>query len=210
MKCRYVKTSAQIWAVIEIAAGRLVKLVRLEIPDINITLKTSMAVSACLIFLAAGIKAQVPQSKSYSYPSDGFQASFPSEPTLNKRNVDTQKGSFELRSYVSSDSSFAYYVGVCDYGNAGAGLDPDTVLEHSKDGALENTNSQLIKEEKIKLGDVPGLAYESETNEMYFTARIYIVGTTLYQVLVVYPIGNAPPDAESFLESFGLITRSEQ
>lgn len=178
--------------------------------NLRMTLKSRIVVSVWLVFLAAGVKGQVSQSKSYSYPSDGFQASFPAEPTLSKRNVDTQKGSFELRSYTCSDSSWAYLVGVCEYGSAISDQDSYTTLENAKNGALANTNSHLVKEQKIKLSVVAGIAYESEGDEAHFTARIYLAGTTLYQVLVVYPIGNAPPDAESFLESFGLIMRSEQ
>ena len=174
------------------------------------TLKSRIVVSVSFIFLAAGLKAQVPQSKSYSYPSDGFQITFPTEPTLNKKNVDTEKGPFELRSYVCSISTAAYFVGVCDYGNSIAGQDPNTTLEGAKNGAMANSKSHLVKEQKIKLSVVPGIAFESESDEAHFTARIYIAGTTLYQVLVVYPIGNAPSDVASFLDSFGLITRSEQ
>ena len=174
------------------------------------TLKSRIAVSICFIFLATGLKAQVPQSKTYSYPSDGFQVTFRAEPTQTKKNVDTQKGSFELRIYWCGDSSVSYLVGVNDYGNAIAGQDPFTTLEGAKNGAMANTNSHLVKEQKIKLSVVPGIAFESENDQTHFTERIYLAGTTLYQVVVVYPIGNAPSDAESFLESFGLITRSSQ
>jgi hypothetical protein len=168
-----------------------------------------IVVSVCFIFLATVLKAQVSQSKLYNYPSDGFQITFPAEPTIKKSNVDTQQGPFELRSYACSLNLVAYYVGVCDYGKTIADQDPDTVLEGSKNGALANTKSHLIKEQKIKLSVVPGLAFDAESDATHFAARIYLAGTTLYQVLVAYPIGNAPADVASFLDFFGLITRSE-
>jgi hypothetical protein len=195
---------------IEIVADHPLRLAHLEFQEVRMKLKSHILMFIYFIFFATVLKAQAPQSKSYSYPSDGFQITFPAEPTLSKSNVETQAGPFELRSYVSAISSTAYYVGVCDYGKDAAGKDPDDMLQGAKDGAMANTNSHLIKEEKIKLSIVHGLAFECENDKAYFTARVYMAGSMLYQVVVIYPIGIAPPDATSFLDSFGLITRSEQ
>lgn len=178
--------------------------------NLNMSFKSRIAVSVCLIFFASGLKAQVPQSKLYSYPSDGFEITFPVEPTLSKSNVDTQQGPIELRTYGCSDSSAYYAVDVSDYGKATADEDPDTVLQNAKNGAVANTHTRLINEQKIKLSVVPGLAFDCESDTFHLTAHLYLAGTTLYQVIVVYPIGDAPPDAASFLDSFGLIMRSEQ
>jgi hypothetical protein len=163
----------------------------------------------CFTFLAAGLKAQTPQSMLYSNASEGFEITFPAEPELSKKNVDTDSGPFELRAYICSVSSIAYMVGVTDYGNA-VNKDPNTMLQDSKNGALKNSNAHLITEQRIKLSIVSGLAFEAENNDVHFSARTFIAGTTLYQVIVVYPIGNPPADAASFLDSFGLIVRSEE
>jgi hypothetical protein len=111
---------------------------------------------------------------------------------------------------MCADSSASYYVGVCDYGQAAAGQDPDAMLQGAKNGAMTNTNSHLIREQKINLSVVPGIAFDAENDKAHFSAHVYIAGTTLYQVLVVYPIGNAPQNVAGFLDSFGLISRSGQ
>jgi hypothetical protein len=151
--------------------------------------------------------AAAPDWKAYSYPSDGFIASFPSEPQLQKRDVSTAKGSFELRSYIAEIEPVAIFVGVCDYGAAAAGEAPDTMLQGAKDGALKNSSSHLTREKQITLGIYKGLEFEAESDSAHFYARIYVVGDTLYQTLVVYPIDKPYTDTVRFLDSFQLIAR---
>ena len=163
--------------------------------------------------------AQVPDWKSYSFSTDGFSAVFPSEPVLQKKDVPTDAGSFQLRSYIAEVGQVALFVGVCDYGAATEGKDPEDMLQGAKDGALKNSNSHLISERKIALGVYHGVAFESESNVAtdaagkqpdnlaHFSARIYIVGSTLYQTLVVSPKDAPFPDGARFLDSFQLITR---
>jgi hypothetical protein len=42
---------------------------------------------------------------------------------------------------------------------------------------------------------------------MHFSARIYLVGTTLYQTLTAAPLGKPFASATRFLDSFQLIAR---
>jgi len=165
--------------------------------------------AALLCFATLGLSAQTqqPQWKTYSYGGDGFSASFPSEPGLQKKNVDTKAGPFELRSYVVMEDTAALFVGVCDYGDNGADTDADTRLQGAKNGALESSKSHLVSEEKITLGIYRGLKFESESDNAHFSARIYMVGTTLYQTLVVAPLGSKYADETRFLDSFQLIPR---
>jgi len=148
-----------------------------------------------------------PDWKTYSYAPDGFSASFPFAPEVQKRNIPTDAGSFELRSYIGTDGDVAMFVGVCDYGSQTAGKDPNLLLQGAKDGALENSKSHLVSEKSITLGIYPGLTFEAESDSAHFSARIYIVGSTLYQTLVVYPLGKPYADATRFLDSFQLIAR---
>jgi hypothetical protein len=151
--------------------------------------------------------ALTPAWKSYSYPADGFSASFPSEPELQKRDVPTDAGTFELRSYIGTDGAVAMFIGVCDYGAQAAGKDPDTLLQGAKNGALTNSKSHLLSEKKMTLGIYHGLTFEAESDTAHFSARVYMVGTTLYQTLVVYPLGKPYADTTRFLDSFQLIAR---
>jgi hypothetical protein len=121
--------------------------------------------------------------------------------------VPTQSGSFELHSYIAQDGPYALFVGVCDYGAQTNGKDPDTLLQGAKQGALANSGSHLVSENRVMLGIYHGLQFEAESDAAHFSARIYMVGDTLYQSLVVSPIGKIYPDTTRFLDSFQLIPR---
>ncbi|MGB7546829.1 MAG: hypothetical protein WBM14_03695 [Terracidiphilus sp.] len=171
---------------------------------------------ALLLFVAAlGAQTPGPQTpaapewKTYTYPADGFSVSSPSAPEAQKRNVPTDAGSFELRSYVVEVGQTALFVGVCDYGSAVANRDPDTVLQGAKNGAVSNVSGHLVSEKKVTLGVYPGLEFEADNDTMHFSARIYLVGTTLYQTLIASPLANHYPDTTRFLDSFQLIARAQ-
>ena len=82
------------------------------------TLHKRITLALVLLSFAAALGAQTPQWKTYSYPADGFRAAFPAEPQFSKRDVPTDKGSFELRAYLVEEGQAAVFVGVCDYGAA--------------------------------------------------------------------------------------------
>ncbi len=149
-----------------------------------------------------------PEWKTYRYPADGFSASYPSAPEVQKRDVPTDAGSFELRSYIVEASDSAMFVGICDYGAAVAGKDLDEELEGAKSRALTNSKIHLVSENKITFGVYHGLEFESESDSAHLNARIHIVGTTLNQTLVVSPIGKPYPGIKRFLDSFQLIPRT--
>ena len=145
--------------------------------------------------------------KTYTNPSDGFSVSFPADPQIQKQNVPTDAGGFELRTYLATPGSAALYVGVCKYGSAVAGRDPEAVLNGAKNGALNNAKAHIITEAKIALGVHSGLEFEAESDNMHFSARIYLVGTTLYQVLTAAPLTDRYAGSTRFLDSFQLIPR---
>ena len=153
--------------------------------------------------------APTPNWQTYSYAADGFSASFPFAPTTDKKNVPTNAGSFELRSYLAADGNSAVFVGVCDYGTAIQGKNPNDVLNGAQSGALTNAKGHLISSSKITLGVYPGLSFEVENDSMHFSARIYLVGSTLYQTLVAAPLSQPYPDVQRFLDSFQLIARTQ-
>ena len=162
---------------------------------------------ACLCFVAA-VGGQTADWKSYSYPTEGFQASYPSMPALEKKAVDTQAGTFELRSYVVEAGDVALFIGICDFGKKAPETDPDAMLQGAKNGVLLNSNSHLTREQKITFGTYHGLAFEAESESTHVSARFYMAGTTLYQTLVVYPLSKPYDQTAKFLDSFQLITRT--
>jgi hypothetical protein len=191
---------------------------------IHSNIAARLTVCVALLSFAAALNAQAPAAsgtqvataptpqppiwKSYSYPVDGFTASYPAAPDLQKKSVPTEAGTFELRSYIGTDGDVAMFVGICDYGSKTNGQDPDVLLQGAKNGALQNSNSHLLSETKTTLGIYRGLTFEAESDQAHFSARIYMVGSTLYQTLVVAPLGKPYADTARFLDSFQLIPRT--
>jgi hypothetical protein len=188
-----------------------------EMPMTNRMRKTiesrTIACVAILCF-AAALNSQPPDAKqesdwkSFSYPSDGFQASTPVEPQLGLKDVSTDAGSFQLHSYIVQTAPVSMFIGVCDYGSSTEGRDPGTVLQGAEKAALSSSNSHLLREKKITLGVHPGIEFESESDAAHFTARIYLVATTLYETLVVAPLDKPYPETARFLNSFQLISKT--
>jgi hypothetical protein len=171
------------------------------------TLPKRITLAVVLLAFAAALGAQAQGWQAYSYPADGFSATFPAEPQMQKKDVPTEKGSFELRAYLAQDGQAAVFVGVCDYGSAISDRTPDQVLDGAQQGAIDNVSAHLLRGKKITLGVYPGREFEAENDSMHFYARIYLVGTTLYQTLVASPLGTPYASATTFLDSFQLIPR---
>lgn len=150
---------------------------------------------------------QTQEWKTYSYPEDGFSASYPSQPDIQKKDVPTSAGTFELRAYLAVQGEAALFVGVCDYGSAVATKAPNDVLDGAQEGAISNVSAHLISGRKITLGTYPGREFEAENDSMHFSARIYLVGTTLYQTLTAAPLAKPFAGVTRFLDSFQLIAR---
>jgi hypothetical protein len=167
-------------------------------------------VGAILLFLAVIAPAQTDPWKQYSFSDDGFAATYPVPPDLQKKSVQTSAGEFELRSYSAQSGDTALIAAVCDYGNAVAGKTSDQMLLGAKNSTLSNSASRLVSEKKITLGTNPGLQFEAENSAAYFTVRIYFVGTTLYQILTVSPINKPFHETARFLDSFQLVSRTKQ
>ena len=82
-------------------------------------MRTKWALVSFVVLAAAIALAQT--MTQFQYPSDGFRASYPSEPQLQKRDIPTDAGTFELRSYPVESGQTALFIGVCDYGSQVAG-----------------------------------------------------------------------------------------
>lgn len=159
-------------------------------------------------FLSAQ-SAPAPDWKTFTYPADGFRASFPAAPSENRQSVDTDSGPVQLRTYLLELDQAALFIAVADYGPKTAGSDTDDLLEGAKDGALQTSGAHLTSETKITLGTNPGLQFEAATDSAHFYARIYLVGSTLYQTLVIVPNGMQYSGTNRFLDSFQLVAHTQ-
>jgi hypothetical protein len=148
--------------------------------------------------------------KPYSYAADGFSASFPSQPAAEKRSVPTDAGALEIRTYTVEDGTTALISAVCDYGAAASGKDPDTLLDSAQAGAVSNIKGHLVSQKKITLGANHGVAFEAENDSAHLSARAYLVGTKLYQMIVALPLNSNYADTTRFLDSFQLLPPTAQ
>lgn len=156
---------------------------------------------------AAAPAAQAPEWKTYTYPEDGFSASLPLEPTMQKKDVPTEKGSFEMHVYMVQEADSALVVVACDYGNAIVGRDADSILHGAQEGAISNVGGHLVREKKITLGAYQGIEFEAENDSTHFTARVFMAGSTLYQTMIASPLDKPYAGTARFLDSFQLIAR---
>jgi hypothetical protein len=154
---------------------------------------------------AAGSAPQSPDWKPYPYPADGFSAAFPSLPVAEKQSMTTGAGTFELRTYVAKDSSVTLIAAVCNYGETAAGKDPDVLLDDAQKGAVNNLKAHLIGEKRITLGSDRGIEFEADSDSAHVSARVYLAGATLYQLIVATPLKAEYPDTARFLDSFQLL-----
>jgi hypothetical protein len=145
--------------------------------------------------------------KPYPYPADGFSASFPSQPKLEKQNVPTAAGTVEYHSYTADDVSTTLIAGVTDFGPALAGEDPEVILQGAKSGAVTNSKGRLVSEKPITLGANHGIAFEIESDSARVSARVYLVGTSIYEVIVASPLQSKYAETTRFLDSLQLIDR---
>jgi hypothetical protein len=165
------------------------------------------AATAVLVCFAVALFAQTPKWKSYSYPADGFRASFPTAPQLESKSQPAGAGPIELHSYCAQLSTGNLCVAVIVHGAQATGLDPDSLLERVKQGVLAGDKTKKLSETPIALDERKGVALETENETIHTSTRIYLVGDTVYQTLVTSPVAGKYADTARFLDSFRLIPR---
>jgi hypothetical protein len=165
------------------------------------------AATAALVCFVAALAAQTPKWKSYSYPADGFRASFPAAPQLDIKSQPAGAGPIELHSYCAHLSAGDLCVAVFAHGAQATGLDPDALLERVKQGVLAGDKTKKLSETPIALDERKGVALETENDTIYTSTRIYLVGDVIYQTIVTSPVAAKYADTAQFLDSFRLIPR---
>jgi hypothetical protein len=169
--------------------------------------KPCARIAICTALLCLPVAAQSPQLKEYSYPADGFAVSFPSMPLVQTKTVPAETGSIELHEYSEQIDGASLLVTVSNYGASMGGKDVDTQLKGAKNGALKNADARLKSEKPLTLDGNHGLEFEADGNATHFTVRMYMVGTSLYQLLVAAPVEKPYEATSGFLDSFKLIPK---
>ena len=100
----------------------------------SVKMMTGLLGLLLVLALSERTQAQTENWQTYDYPSEGLSFASPAVPVKNAQNVPTEAGNFELRSYMTEIGNTALFVGICDYGSAAAGRDPNDVLQGAKTG----------------------------------------------------------------------------
>jgi hypothetical protein len=138
----------------------------------------------------------------YTYPDDGFSASFPGKPVIAKRLSKTSQsfnGTVPERIYSVNEGGVIYSISVMDFTKADA--DPDIAVGEVA-SALTGLG-RLAFDESIYTDSMHGreIVVIGDDGTSY-TDGIFFVRRFLYQMKVVYPVVNTDPAGSSGISIF--------
>jgi hypothetical protein len=161
-----------------------------------------LVLAGALLLSGCGSK----EFKEFKSADGGFKVLMPGTP---KEKTQATPGG-ELKMYLVEERNGAYMAGFANTPIPPNESEAQTQnrLDGARDGAVRNINGTLVKDTKIKLaGKEPGREIEANLpqNKGIIRARFYIVGSRMYQVMVVGTKSFAgSADATKFLDSFAL------
>ncbi len=144
------------------------------------------------------------------YRSDegGFTVLLPAEPKVQTQLTDTAAGTVQLTMALTEMENYATGVSFNEIPSE-ASANPETLLAGGRKGAAENLKGTVVSDKPIKLGPYPGTEFVVETsNNLIYTARVYVVDDRLYQILFLAPKDQIDQfDVHGFFDSFTLLEK---
>lgn len=171
---------------------------------LGLVLATAVGLAAAPV--PAPAPAEVITSKDWK-----FQVRFPSKPEEKSQEHEGLK--IKLTIFSTTEKNGAYMVGVCDLPIPEKESDEmiETRLDGARDGAVGNIGAELTSSTPIQFNKkYPGREFTAKLPpppkgppEGIVKARIYLVGTRLYQTMVIGTTGFVTArTADAFLDSF--------
>ena len=158
--------------------------------------------------------------REYASPQGRFAVLVPGDMTLNTQQLPTPDGKGVTLHIHSLGTSAEYGVIHADYPFEVSGAEMRRrLLDDGARGAVESVGAQLLEAKEISLGEHPGRALKELMRDgRVMHARMYLVGSRLYQVAVTLPkLDAADPatafaeeTAAKFLDSFRLLDAAAQ
>jgi hypothetical protein len=171
--------------------------------------------SSLLAFSILQLAVAAPAVKEFTSKEGGFSVMTPVAMEEASQDVDTQIGKIRIVMYGGELDGAAFQVGFNDYPKGFVTPDNTTqLLDGAREGMVNNIGGTLVSEQKVFLKGYAGreivatVVLDETTGEAIVKARIYMVGSRLYQIVVVSPAGEGAVSAESidaFLKSFKLL-----
>ncbi len=160
-------------------------------------------ISIMLIFTGCGET----QLTEFKCEAGNFTALMPGTPKHDTREIKTQVGMVKLNLYSSGSGNEIFMASYSDYPEKFAKMAvPDVVLQGSKEGAAKNVNGNIVSEEKITFGKIPGYQFDIEVpKKANMRCKIFLDRVRLYQFMIVAPVdgGYTKPQLK-FLDSIKL------
>jgi hypothetical protein len=161
---------------------------------------------AAFLVLASGSLARPADPERFESKDWKFSAQFPDKP----KEVDQSAVGVKFKMFMTESKNGAAMIGVADV-PIPANETADMIqarLDGARDGAIKNVGGQLLSSKAITLGKkkYPGREFSAKATkpvEGLLRARIYLVGTRLYQVVVMGTKEYATSkETDAFLDSF--------
>lgn len=166
----------------------------------EVTMSRLSAGLALAVVLASPPAATQAGWKEYEYPRDGFAARYPGEPIVAEHVYDSRLGSSVTeRIYAYDSGGVVYAVAIADFGRARP--DRDEAIDEAADrlmamGRLTHDVSARLNwnyGRELRVEDADGTSY---------TDAIFLIGSKLLQLKVIYPAHNSDPSGSAGIHYF--------
>jgi len=140
-----------------------------------------------------------------------FSVISPGRMVESQQAVQTAVGEITMYLFMYETSTSARLVGYADYDKElVTRVDPEELLNGTRDGAVGNVNGILQKETRISIDGFPGRDLEIsaiiEAKIVSVRARIYLVENRLFQILALEESSTGVSDEMiAFIDSFKLV-----
>ncbi len=169
---------------------------------------------ALILFLAAGCREAPVEAKEFISETGGFSVVVPATLTEKSQELSSDFNKMTVVTYAGGSDSNRFMVNYMDLTQdvvdaAGA----KTILEGSRDQLVGSAGITVLSEAEISLDGNPGQEVVFQTSiaenpQLLVRARIYLVGTRLYQVIAAVPKAYGENEiTANFLDSFKLLPR---
>jgi len=148
-------------------------------------MKNRLFVFAILVSLLAG-GCSLFAWKEFKSTKGQFSLTLPGTPKEQTETINTQAGDIDLHLFLLEKSDIAYMVGYSDYPEDLLKVaKPQQILDGARDGAVSNVKGELLQEKTATLKGHKGREIKIKTEKGIIRARLFLVGSRLYQLMVI-------------------------
>lgn len=188
-------------------------------PPLKYLVSAGVSILAVIGFFLAAVAFQLSITSLFAKPetihsaTGRFLVVAPTKLAETTQSVDVPNiGKTDVHNFTGQHGNAAYYISYSDYPvEIVQRIDPNKMLEGSRDGANQSINGKITADASILLGGYPGREFTMEGKDengqsITIKSRIILVDNRLYQIMVVTPTGTSDnSSSNAFFQSFELI-----